>query len=40
MLLDPHILRESLSFLRKQESRGMRPDRKLDPRLREDDKYA
>ena len=40
MLWNLHILRETLSFLRKQESRDMQPDRNLDPRLREDDIYT
>ena len=38
--MESSYLRETLSFLRKQESRGMQPDRNLDPRFREDDIYA
>ena len=40
MLWNLHISEKTLSFLRKQESRGMQPDRNLDPRFREDDIYA
>ncbi len=34
--MESSYLRETLSFLRKQESRGLQPARNLDPRFHED----
>ena len=38
--MDFSYLRETLSFSRKQKSRGMQPDRNLDSHFREDDIYT